>query len=310
MADPEFSRVGSALGRLALGEDEEEAYYAGGSAEGEEDDSGEEETLQTQALDVGGEPDFSAGPPADGAEYLRRVRWEAAQCPKIVTAKNINPRQYDAKRTSYVPSVSSVPDASSAPDYARPRPDWEAAFLKDFAELRAALAHVEMPTTSHLPDLRIPPTTDARAWDALCFRSVQSNSEHQAEDATSGSLSVNYEDRSDGGPVPPLLGLLLRLDEATTAAMLRRHVWNLENTHAVLTPHRASWLFALCARLDMPIDASTAAALRSLLRHCATLRADQGVPRDMLPHLNILIAVAGKYFAQDEYAHNSLPTPA
>ena len=34
------------------------------------------------------------GPPADGLEYLRRVRWEAAQCPSVTRAE-IDPRLFD-----------------------------------------------------------------------------------------------------------------------------------------------------------------------------------------------------------------------
>ena len=37
----------------------------------------------------------SQGPPADGLEYLRRVRWEAAQSPSMTRAEKIDPRKFD-----------------------------------------------------------------------------------------------------------------------------------------------------------------------------------------------------------------------
>ncbi len=44
-----------------------------------------------------------------------------------------------------------------------------------------------------------------------------------------------------------------------------------------------------------------AAAMRALLRHSATRRARASGPADpALPTLNILIAIAGAYFGQDE----------
>ena len=64
---------------------------------------------------------------------------------------------------------------------------------------------------------------------------------------------------------------------------------------------RAQWLFALAARLDKPLRADAAACFRGVLRRCAALRAgvgDRGDP--LLPRLNVLIAVAGAYFGQDE----------
>ncbi len=43
------------------------------------------------------------------------------------------------------------------------------------------------------------------------------------------------------------------------------------------------------------------ALYRALLRHCARLRAAASDPHDpLLPHLNILIAISGCYFGQDE----------
>lgn len=46
----------------------------------EDDDSDEEYSIQRPAFSVTGEPDFDSGPPLDGLEYLRRVRYQFHLC--------------------------------------------------------------------------------------------------------------------------------------------------------------------------------------------------------------------------------------
>ncbi|MFS8005985.1 hypothetical protein Hanom_Chr13g01243881 [Helianthus anomalus] len=53
----------------------------------DEDSDSEYVSIQRHALYVTGEPDFDSGPPQDGVEYLRRVRWEAKRIPKVMIAK-------------------------------------------------------------------------------------------------------------------------------------------------------------------------------------------------------------------------------
>ncbi|KAG2309503.1 hypothetical protein Bca52824_029251 [Brassica carinata] len=56
------------------------------------------------AFAVDGEPDFESGPPEDGFEYLRRVRWEAQRVPNVKVAK--------IDGSKFLVSVSTVPDES------------------------------------------------------------------------------------------------------------------------------------------------------------------------------------------------------
>lgn len=94
-------------------------------------------------------------------------------------------------------------------------------------------------------------------------------------------------------PPPPQVGV---------ASVFNRHVQQLLDCHPPSLPlARAQWLFALAARLDKPLTADAAASFRALLRRCAALRAAVGGADDpALPRLNVLIAVAGAYFGQDE----------
>ena len=64
----------------------------------------------------------------------------------------------------------------------------------------------------------------------------------------------------------------------------------------------AAEIYALSARVERPLHADTAAAYCALLRKCKIWRA-QGIGSSidpLLPHLNILICIAGGYFKQDE----------
>jgi gem associated protein 2 len=91
----------------------------------------------------------------------------------------------------------------------------------------------------------------------------------------------------------------VRCLQVTVVALLLEHIGQLEGT--ALTLLRSQWLFALTAKLDKPIHAETAAALRQMLRHCCHLRAGLQLHDDpLLPLLNILIAISGAYFGQDE----------
>lgn len=104
------------------------------------------------------------------------------------------------------------------------------------------------------------------------------------------------------GPHPPLLGILMQLDEVKYAALLRYHIAWLERVDG-LPELRAQWLFALSVAVDKPLDAQTMAAYRALLRRCASLRASKASAEDEELHrLNMLITVAGRYFGQAEDA--------
>jgi hypothetical protein len=101
-------------------------------------------------------------------------------------------------------------------------------------------------------------------------------------------------------PKPPLLGILVRLDAVSRAALLRFHIAWLERVDG-LPYERTLWLFALSVVIDKPLDAQTSAAFRALLRRCAILRATKvSADDEELHRLNLLITIAGHYFGQSE----------
>ncbi|XP_078150305.1 uncharacterized protein LOC144545605 isoform X2 [Carex rostrata] len=98
------------------------------------------------AFYVEGEPDFESGPPVDGWEYLRRVRWEAHQLPDVKVAK-INLNEISAEQTPYMPKI---PELSKCPQNLLPSKEWEDSFLDDFSELRKVFSQLD--SSVDLPD--------------------------------------------------------------------------------------------------------------------------------------------------------------
>ncbi|XP_054822726.1 uncharacterized protein LOC129321022 isoform X2 [Prosopis cineraria] len=99
--------------------------------EDEESDS-DYDSIQKPAFVVDGEPNFDLGPPEDGWEYLRRVRWEAAQIPKVKVAK-LDRSKLNKEQSAYMPKI---PDVAKCPEKLLPLKQWENAFLAEFLELR------------------------------------------------------------------------------------------------------------------------------------------------------------------------------
>ena len=97
----------------------------------------------------------------------------------------------------------------------------------------------------------------------------------------------------------PLLSVILGMDSVARVSMLRKCINSLE-TKSALSRSDCVWLFALCAAVDTPLHADMCAALRSLLRKCASLRAEKSELDDEVVMLNILVTIAGKYFKQSE----------
>ncbi|KAL0358461.1 UNVERIFIED_CONTAM: hypothetical protein Sangu_0695500 [Sesamum angustifolium] len=98
---------------------------------------------------------------------------------------------------------------------------------------------------------------------------------------------------------PPTLSMILKMDSAARTSTLKRRISSIEKM-STLPLNDSLWLFALCAAVDCPLDADTSAALRSLLRKCASLRAAKTEVDDEVIILNILVTISGRYFGQLE----------
>lgn len=238
-------------------------------SEDEESDD-EYESIHRPAFKVEGEPDFESGPPEDGLEYLRRVRWEAKQIPKVKVAKLNNIKVKD--QSVYMPEI---PDIEECPPHLVPLRPWEDEFIADFSNLRLALSHLE-------------DTSDAV--------SVNSESVIFARPECKGHPSGNLASLqlTSGAPT---LSSVLAMDPVTRVTTLRRRV-SLFESASDFSKDDCAWLFALCAVIETPLDADTSASLRCLLRRCAKLRAGKAEVDDEVIMLNVLATISGRFFGQ------------
>ncbi|XP_058182937.1 uncharacterized protein LOC131300923 isoform X2 [Rhododendron vialii] len=293
----------------------------------EEDDSDEDySSIQRPAFFVTGEPNFDAGPPQDGLEYLRRVRWEAAHVPKVKVAK-LERSKLKKEQTAYMPVI---PDIEKCPEHLLPMKQWEDAFMADFSDLRLALSRLEdsraeisaqylFSSTIHPEESsnQLPETVIAENFDLLTNGGDESSealdcSTPESPDYPRPVPSVNENDASPSlendssktsvcgsSSDSPTLSAVLGMDSVARLSSLRRRIRLAENM-TTLSRNDCAWLFALCAAIDTPLDADTCAALRCLLRKCASLRAGKLELDDEVVMLNILATITGKYFGQSE----------
>ena len=73
-----------------------------------------------------------------------------------------------------------------------------------------------------------------------------------------------------------------------------------------LTRDRATWLYALLARMEKPLHREECVGVRMVLRECCRRRWELGT-REELALLNTLIAISGVYFEQGARSSASGP---
>ncbi|RLM68892.1 gem-associated protein 2-like [Panicum miliaceum] len=229
-----------------------------------EDDSDDDyEGILKPAFAVDGDPDFESGEPLDGFEYLRRVRWEARQIPRVKVAK-VDLSAARKEQTPYMPEIPDIPKCS--PDLHASK-QWKDAFITHFSETR------------------------------LVF------SEHVSSDEPSISGGMKNYTKPGSSTEPqtdPTLTMVRNMDAVARAATLRNYIDMIQSLDS-LSRNNCLWLFALCVAVDVPLDAETCASLRSLLRKCATILATKSEMDDEVVMLNILMAISGRYFGQYEH---------
>ncbi|CAA0839376.1 spliceosome protein-related [Striga hermonthica] len=261
-----------------------------------EDDESDDDysSIQRPAFLVTGEPDFDSGPPQDGLEYLRRVRWEADRIPKVKVVKVNNKNK---EQSVYMPQI---PDIMECPENILPLKQWENSFLADFSELRQAFSRLDPQASRLKSSTEEHPFTDE---DDILGQMLEINTsvgkfvnikiEDDAKTNTRSPEDSNFTVET------PALSMILKMDFAARTSMLKRRISCIENMDT-LPRDESLWLFALCVAVDWPLDAGTSASLRSLLRKCASLRAAKNEVDDEVAILNILVTISGRYFGQLE----------
>ncbi|KAH6770305.1 hypothetical protein C2S52_015108 [Perilla frutescens var. hirtella] len=260
----------------------------------EDDDSDEEYSIQRPAFFVAGEPDFDSGPPQDGLEYLRRVRWEAARIPKVKVVKVNKVKE----QSIYMPQI---PDVMKCPEQLLPLKHWEDSFLSDFSQLREAFSQIDLQE----------PSAETSIKEEFLNQMLEKFVSLESADNSGPSKASSILETSDAKSSPsspesfspkvdhPTLSTILKMDSAARTSMLKKRISSTMDMDRL--PYNDSlWLFALCVAIDSPLHGDTSAALRSLLRKCASLRAVKTVADDDVIVLNILVTIAGRYFGQLE----------
>ncbi|XP_004979172.1 LOW QUALITY PROTEIN: gem-associated protein 2-like [Setaria italica] len=234
----------------------------GEDVEYESDSDDDYDGILKPAFAVDGDPDFESGEPLDGFEYLRRVRWEAKQIPRVKVAK-VDLNGARKEQTPYMPEIPDIPKCS--PDLGASK-QWEDAFITHFSETRLVFSEHD---SSDEPSISGGPKISSKPG---------SSTESQTE---------------------PTLTMLRNMDSVARAATLRNYIDMIQSMDS-LSRNNGLWLFALCVAVDTPLDAETCASLRSLLRKCATILATKSEMDDEVVMLNILMAISGRYFGQYE----------
>ncbi|OIW06852.1 hypothetical protein TanjilG_18234 [Lupinus angustifolius] len=277
----------------------------------ENDDSDDDyASIQRPAFFVKGEPNFDAGAPEDGWEYLRRVRWEAKQIPKVKVAK-FDRSKLNKEQSAYMPKIPDIPEC---PEHLLPLKQWEDVFLAEFSALRANLSSLEDSNNLqpiHSPNLLGQQLASVMNMDVLLHhmsvdKAMDQPTDLTTEDKDTAALppenpasKTSVDQISSGSPALPLLSAILGLDSVARVSMLHKRVRLLESEDAIAR-NDCMWLFALCAAVDAPLHADTSAALRGLLRKCASIRATKAELDEEVVMLNILATISGRYFGQSE----------
>ena len=310
-------------------EENETAAAAESSSSSDDDDAG----MRVAALPADGDPDFDSGPPMDGLEYLRRVRHEAKQVPDVMVSSSMPPESRSRSSTSTSASASldrrrelAAASASRkgsqlsraqrnaacvpAPPHAIMDRAWRDAFLADFSDVRAAMTRA----MARLGN-------DGGGGDGARAAAAAATN---ASDAALAGEDDDDEDGSGDGHSPLWFAresLLLEIDDLTSAALLREHARAIEASvddddddddgdrdgsspepsPISFSRRRAAWFFALSARVGLPLDAETSAAIRAAAKALSKLRASTRRATDpSLPRLQVCYAIAGRYFGQGE----------
>ncbi|CAH8389825.1 unnamed protein product [Eruca vesicaria subsp. sativa] len=250
---------------LTLEEEGEEEEYS--------EDNDDYNSILKPAFAVEGEPDFESGPPEDGFEYLRRVRWEAKRVPNVKVAK-IDESKYITKEQSvYMPQIPEIP---KCPEHLLPLKEWEDSLLSDFSDLRLALS---LDTNECCGDETMP-SSQSTEYMLMGIFSTRLNT---------------VTDESFGVVVSEIQGM----DSVTRVSRLKKRICLVEKESG-LQSSDCIWVVALCASVDTPLDGDTCACLRAILRKCASLRALEVEDEQVIIMANMLITIAGRYFGQME----------
>lgn len=217
-----------------------------------------------------------SGPPANGLEYLHRVRREARSLPAVICKP--------APRTNEEDGGPLIPLGRSMPLSSRewiPHEHWEHQVVSEFSELANRLRSASaMHRTASSAAHALPSFSDSSAWEVFCLGSSNTG--------VPGHL--------------PVVSLILQLQQRSALAILQTLSARLERD-GCMSSQLARWQYALLLRLEPALPSDGAAILRGLVFTCAHLRCrlselSREEAEKCAPAINAILCILGKYFGQ------------
>ncbi|KDR08042.1 gem-associated protein 2 isoform X2 [Zootermopsis nevadensis] len=216
-------------------------------------------------------------PPATGEEYIQRVVLEASKCEHVLVAS--------VDKSQFKEQTVNIDIAIKEPPLVTPSIEWQQCQVADFSSVRQNLARYRS-LGNFKPSISLPARRDEAGWYLLCF----------------GSDTEPVESGTSSGGVPPLLSILLSMNQPLIHQVLEYHVEWLE-TRSSLSVQQGQWLYSLLACLELPLLPETCSLLRTLARDCSRLRASlkSDDPPSVAP-LTLIICLVANYFRQMDLA--------
>ena len=173
-----------------------------------------DDLLPRRAFSVTGAPDYTDSAPQTAEEYLRRVKWEARNQPRVFTSA-IDPRRFDHLQTAgYVRSIQPLPPTSAR---VMPSAEWESEFAAQFADIRLSFAHY---SELHPPAAPQPQPPQADTADTLSADDTAA----VARNCEAWSRYCLGLSSSDNPPPTPSLPTVAAFDQLTTRGVLAHMV--------------------------------------------------------------------------------------
>ncbi|XP_046656873.1 gem-associated protein 2-like [Daphnia pulicaria] len=223
--------------------------------------------------------DFESAP-STGQEYLRRVIVESRKCEAVVVA-DMKGKKLKAQTVKYTTDSGCPP----APEVFLPSKEWQQFQVSQFSCLRSRmakhLARLKKQGIQMKPNITLPAGDKEKEWSVLCYG--------------------NPEDEKPCAGTPPMLPIILSLNQFMVETLLEYNVQWLEETN--FTQQRGQWLYALLAKLEKPLKPEMCSLIRTLARLCSTFRVQlASVDDPLLAQLNLFICLVGRYFDQSDLA--------
>ncbi|KAJ8046248.1 Gem-associated protein 2 [Holothuria leucospilota] len=242
-------------------------------------------------------------PATNAQEYLSRVRYEAKQCPDVVVA------DVQTKPKSITPLLEIEDQVVSTLPWSIPSRKWQQDQSTDYADIRSKLARYQKNSRKEIKEKcpTLPKLRDELGWCKFClgveFHDKLVSAINAAGEELPPVIPDDDESRSglpkDGSPRPPLVSILLCMDQPMVQQVLDYHIHWLKLMGFTIA--QGCWLYALMACLAKPLYPDSAASIRVMARLCKTIRLTlESEDDDKLPSLNLLIALVANFFDQGD----------